>query len=597
MAKRNNKQRSYENEFTQKDLIKNLLPERINIKGKTDRQVDFIKAIKDSEIIICAGAAGVGKAQPLTSKILTPTGWATMGDINIGDEVITQNGGSTKVIGVFPQGMKDIYKVTFSDGTYAEACGEHLWLTQTYKDRNYKTKRNGDVAYIPKSGSIKNTIEIKNSLLTKDNKKNHIIPTVEPINFTKQEVVINPYIMGCILGDGGLTGGKIVISTSDIQIINEISERLPNGLVIEKTPSGKYEYVIKSLKRGGGNNIYLNETRNLDLFGLKSDEKFIPTEYLYNTTENRILLLQGLMDTDGYVDKSGYKVSFTTVSKKLCDGVVELVNSLGGVCTIKGKYKTYTHNGEKQTGKLTYSINISLPPTINPFILTRKAERVIPKTRCIPRRYITDVELIGKKEAQCIMVEHDSHLYVTDNYIVTHNTYVAVAKALQLVQQSTTKFEKICLSRPPVEMGKSVGFLPGDMFEKLLPYMMPLLDNIDKIIGKDKRIELMEKEIIEFIPLPFIRGKSFDNTILIADECQNASPHEMKTVLTRIGENSKFIITGDLDQSDRFSKVSDSGLYDITSKLKDIEGISMIEFMESDIVRNPIIKEILKRYK
>lgn len=599
MSKRrkSNKDVSYEDFFSPKDLIGNIMTNNITIKGKNDSQIEFIQKIRDNEITICSGAAGCGKAQPLTSKVLTPNGWVTMGEITIGDEVITQSGNATEVLGVFPQGIKDIYRVTFSDGTFTESCGEHLWLTQTYKDRNYKTKRNGDVVYIPKSGETKTTIEIKNSLLTNDGKKNHNIPMVNEVNFNEQLLEIDPYIMGCILGDGGLTGSKIVITSADKQVIGEINNRLPNSINISKIPSGKYEYVIKSEKRGGGNNTYLNEIKNLGLFGIKSEEKYIPKKYLYNTISNRVKLLQGLMDTDGYVSKNGMKISFTSCSHQLVSDMVELVQSLGGVATIKSKFKTYTYNGEKRTGKESFDVTVSLPPHINPFLLSRKRDRVVPKTKYKPIRYITNVEYIGDMEAQCIMVKDDSHLYVTDNYIVTHNTYLAVGQALKLVKQKTTKYEKIWISRPAVETGKSLGFIPGTLQEKLMPYMLPLLDNIDKIVGKEKRIELMEKEIIEFQPLSFIRGKTIDNAILIMDESQNATPLEMKTLLTRIGEYSKFIITGDIDQSDKYKNVEDSGLFDMIHRLTNLDKVAIHKFTEADIVRNPIITEILKRYK
>lgn len=201
------------------------------------------------------------------------------------------------------------------------------------------------------------------------------------------------------------------------------------------------------------------------------------------------------------------------------------------------------------------------------------------------------------KQKEFVKTIVDSEITICAGPAGTGKSFLAVAKALDLIQQAGTKYEKILLTRPAVESGSKLGYLPGDLSEKLFPYMLPLLDIIDKVVGKEKRLDLMKHEIVEFQPLSFIRGKTIDNAILIMDECQNASPHEMKTLLTRIGENSKFILTGDLDQSDKYPKLEDTGLYDITHRLKGVNGLNMFEFNEADIVRNPIISEILKKYK
>jgi phosphate starvation-inducible PhoH-like protein len=176
-------------------------------------------------------------------------------------------------------------------------------------------------------------------------------------------------------------------------------------------------------------------------------------------------------------------------------------------------------------------------------------------------------------------------------------SYVGVARAIELLQNKTSPYNRIIISTPTETVGENLGFLPGDMREKMEPFIGSTLDIFDKIIGKKKRLELEEADIIEILPLGFIRGKSIDNTILLMEEAQNMDPSQMKALLTRIGENSKFIISGDLDQSDRFRDVTKTGLYDAMKRHRNIDVIGFIEFDIKDIVRNPLITKILDNYK
>jgi phosphate starvation-inducible PhoH-like protein len=176
-------------------------------------------------------------------------------------------------------------------------------------------------------------------------------------------------------------------------------------------------------------------------------------------------------------------------------------------------------------------------------------------------------------------------------------SYVAIARAIELLQNSTNQYNKILIINPAVEAEEKIGFLPGSLREKLDPFVGPSIDIIDKIVGSGKRVDLEEAGIIEVGGLGFIRGKTIDNTILVMEEAQNMSPNQMKTLLTRIGANAKFIISGDLDQSDRYNNYRDSGLYDAVNKHGGIEEIGLIEFDESEIVRNPLISKILANYK
>jgi len=398
------------------------------------------------------------------------------------------------------------------------------------------------------------------------------------------------------LGDGSITDG-VKFTTGDIGIVNLINEKLSDNVKLKKITKDNFTY---SLITDGGKteNPILSELRSLGLSGCKSENKFIPRNYLFNSIDVRLDILRGLMDTDGTVDKRGYHTSYTSVSKDLIDGIKFIVESLGGVTYIKTKKPFYKNkNGERINGQLAYNLTLTLPPEINPFNLKRKFDLIKPKTRYKPKRYITSIKYVGKENCQCISVDNPTHLYLTNNFIVTHNSYVSIAKALELLQNATNKYEKIVIFKPAVEVEEKHGFLPGDIMEKIMPYVESSLAIIDKIIGKPARERLMTEGIIEIKALAYIRGANIDNAILIMEEAQNMSPNQMKTLITRIGENSKFIISGDMDQSDRYYNVKQSGLFDAMNRLKGLEEIGFFEFAIEDIVRNPIISKILKYYE
>lgn len=175
-------------------------------------------------------------------------------------------------------------------------------------------------------------------------------------------------------------------------------------------------------------------------------------------------------------------------------------------------------------------------------------------------------------------------------------SYIAMKKAIDLLHDEDNKYEKIIIVRPAVEAEEKLGSLPGDLEAKLDPYIYPSYYLLNKIIGKDARERLKDEGFIEIAALAYMRGWNVDNTILIFEEAQNTTPSQIKLLLTRIGFNSKFFISGDLEQSDKFKDKTKSGLYDAKKRLEGVKGIGVFEFGSQDIVRNPIIGEILNRY-
>jgi phosphate starvation-inducible PhoH-like protein len=175
-------------------------------------------------------------------------------------------------------------------------------------------------------------------------------------------------------------------------------------------------------------------------------------------------------------------------------------------------------------------------------------------------------------------------------------SYIAMKRAIDLLYDDSNKYEKIIIVRPAVEAEEKLGSLPGGLEEKLDPYIYPSYYLLNKIIGKEPREELKEQGYIEVAALAYMRGWNVDNTILVFEEAQNATPSQIKLLLTRIGFNSKFFISGDLEQSDKYRDKTKSGLYDAKVRLENVKGIGIFEFGMQDIVRNPIIGEILNRY-
>jgi phosphate starvation-inducible PhoH-like protein len=175
-------------------------------------------------------------------------------------------------------------------------------------------------------------------------------------------------------------------------------------------------------------------------------------------------------------------------------------------------------------------------------------------------------------------------------------SYIAMKKAVELLWEENNKYEKIIIVRPAVEAEEHLGSLPGGIEEKLDPYIYPSYYLLNKIIGKESREILKDNGYIEVAALAYMRGWNVDNTILVFEEAQNATPAQIKLLLTRIGFNSKFFISGDLEQSDKFKDKTKSGLYDAKKRLNGLNGVGIFEFQNGDIVRNPIISEILNRY-
>ena len=227
-----------------------------------------------------------------------------------------------------------------------------------------------------------------------------------------------------------------------------------------------------------------------------------------------------------------------------------------------------------------------------------------PKRNLSKKELIT--EIIKKKTKEKFLSENQRKYYniLTEKQITicsgpagVGKSYIAMKAAIDLLSDPTTPYEKIIIVRPAVEAEEKLGSLPGNVEEKLDPYIFPSYYLMNKIIGKEAREKLKDIDVIEVFALAYMRGMNIDNSILIFEEAQNSTPNQMKLLLTRIGFNSKFFISGDLEQFDRHKDKTQTGLWDALKKFRDMDDVGVFEFNPEDVVRNPLISKILKRYE
>jgi len=370
------------------------------------------------ELGVILAPTGVGKSLPNSEPVLTPNGWVKMGDIKLGDKIIGSDGNEQYVIGVYPQGVRSIYKVEFTDDTFVNCDEEHLWSVNTLNMRTAKTRVKGESVYKPNYGyKVVKTSDMISSI-KKNGRYNYRLPVVSPINFNEKEVLINPYLLGLLLGDGSICESGVRISTKDDELFDNISYLNEHSSFNEYFRTETKS--IKSINLKSGIKQRLNE---YGLLNKKSNNKFIPKDYLYNSVKNRVSLLQGLMDTDGYVNKNS-TVQFTTISEQLCNDVRELVLSLGGTVKINTKVPKYVYNGVKKEGQLAYTITMSFANDIIPFKLLRKVSKYYKRKKYLEQKYVKAITYSHNEEATCIKVSNPDELFVTRDYVLTHNTTV-----------------------------------------------------------------------------------------------------------------------------------------------------------------------------
>jgi len=411
-----------------------------------------------------------GRAMPLQSRILTPTGWREMGEIKVGDFVTGSDGKPTEVVGVFPQGKKQVYRLTMTDGASAVACAEHLWAVSTRED-----KRRG------KPPRILETREMLGNLRRNQQYRYELPLLSAPVEFSYQAVPIEPYSLGLLLGDGCISDKTSPgFATGDTELVASLETGLaPMDLQFRRKSA--IDYVITNPLAGKGGNKFevirnplTRALRGLGLAGTHSATRFIPEAYLYNAPSVRLAVLQGLLDTDGGpVTQAGRtcRIQYVTTSERLKDDVLFLVRSLGGAAcwrkrVAEGRKPGFARGREIPYRNDAYVMDIRLPRGLDPFRLERKAKVYREHGGGRPMRFIKNIEPAGVEETQCISVAARDSLYVTDDFILTHNTLADAFIILDEAQNTTSEQMKMFLTR--IGFG-SKAVITGDVTQIDLP--------------------------------------------------------------------------------------------------------------------------------
>ena len=406
----------------------------------------FTRAMERGEIEVAPLAFMRGRAQPLFTKVLTPSGFRAIGSLAVGDLVIGSDGCPTPVMGVYPQGRKTVYRVQTQDGASTLACGEHLWAVTTPDDR-----RRG------KPMRVLETREMVGRLRAAHYHRFELPLVSRPVEFEARDVPMDPYALGLLLGDGCITTSTTPsFTTADTELAVALEARLPKIELVRKT---EIDYVLRHKYGGRGGLRIANPVtvvlRELRLAGRHSANKFVPDQYLYNSSETRIAVLQGLLDTDGGpVTQEGRscRIEYVTTSPRLKDDVVFLVRSLGGVAywrtrRAEGRKPGRARGRSVEHRSDAYVVGIRLPQALQPFRLTRKQEIYDAIGGGRPTRFIDSIQPAGEEETVCIKVAADDSLYVTDDFLVTHNTLNEAFIILDEAQNATPAQMKMFLTR------------------------------------------------------------------------------------------------------------------------------------------------------
>ncbi len=426
-----------------------------------------------------------GRAQPLSTRVLTPHGFRRIGDVQVGDEVIGSDGRPTEVLGVYPQGFKDIVRVTTQDGASTLCSTDHLWSVYTRDDR-----RRG------KGPRVLEAKEMIGNLRAAHYHRYELPLLTEPVAFDAVPVPLDPYALGLMLGDGCMAGVTTPsFTTADPELAEALAAAIP-GIVARR--KSDMDYVLNRITTPGEvitiENPVTHAMRELGLWGSKSPTKFVPTQYLHNAAEVRLAVLQGLLDSDGGpVTQAGRtcRVQYTTVSDRLRDDVIFLVQSLGGIAysrtrAAEGRTPGHARGRDVEYRHDAHVVDIRLPEGCAPFRLARKAEKYAEAGSKTPRRYIESIESGGTEEAVCIRVAAADSLYVTEDFLLTHNTLNDAFIILDEAQNTTAEQMKMFLTR--LGFGSKI-VVTGDITQVDLPggarsglrAATEILDDIDGI--------------------------------------------------------------------------------------------------------------------
>lgn len=409
-----------------------------------------------------------GNGLPLGAPVLTPTGWKPIGQLAVGDAVVDPDGAESVVTGVYLQGVRPIYKITFADGSTVIADENHRWklhknhskgecvvlttkeiLAEMQQIDHPVERPNADtvcpgcgqkrVGFLEKRKAFQCKVKGCRKQFTnfgwhrrrhRNEGNRFFLPQVDPVAVSGHgDLPLDPYLVGLLLGDGGMTHDNVRFTSKDEQLVESLRALIPFGATLKQYASDDIDYtVINAPGVGGKKYSLMQKVKSLGM-NRYSPEKFIPDVYLWACVADRIALLQGLMDTDGSVDKFG-RAEYCSTSLRLAEQVQYLIQSLGGKVAIRKrmtKAGRICRNKSITSSRLAYVLNnirFPMDSDINPFRLKRKADRYAARVRTHVKNGwgIKSIEPCGEAETVCISVSAPSALYFTEHFIPTHNT-------------------------------------------------------------------------------------------------------------------------------------------------------------------------------
>lgn len=464
-------------------------------RGNQQAMIDFLVS-PDRSYKPMSANCGEGKALPDDTPIKIPGGWKRMGDIQVGDVVTAWDGTPTTVTGVFPQGPRDVFDVAFVDGRHILADRDHLWAVHTPDTYWHSVDGGPQGAIIMTTDQLFQRVKIPPQRGRGRDIRTYI-PLVRSEQIADIDLPLDPYVLGVIIGDGSITNGRLMLATDRWIVDKVLSIVGPEKYTLRVDPPRRPdspEYFVQVYFRYNGDdfeNSIDGKLKALGLSGKRSWEKFIPDIYLEASHDQRLALIQGLMDTDGYisdptttrgrnggVSKSG-SPEFCTTSFMLARQFQRLIWSIGGMCTIREKTPVYTYRGERKIGRPAYIIRYRVRHLDETLTLPRKVERTAHENQYSQylKLGVVRVEPIaGKMNCTCISVDHPDQLYVAGDYIVTHNTVVSIAACAQL------GFPVLLV----------LGFLIDQWYKSLLQFTTLRKDDIYVVQGFDSLKDLWE---------------------------------------------------------------------------------------------------------
>ena len=536
--------------------------------------------------LIRGAKSGGGKAQPIDTIIPTPNGNKRLGDIKVGDYVYDRMGNPTKVLGTYPQGMLDCYTVTLSDGRQTQCNDEHLWSFYNVYSHNKDYRQKLVTKTLKEISNLSNTV---------------YIPTNCGIEMDKISYDIDPYVIGAFLGDGCCREKTLTLSSKDETLVANVAYLL--NATYKKNSEKNYNWQFINPEYGATNNArsdckFIQTTHLFNKYQNElccySYEKRIPTEYKYGSIEQRFSLIQGMMDTDGNisVDNNRYNMSYSTTSLELANDFMDVLRSLGYNCSIRKDLR--------ENRRTCYDVNILVPneEKYKFFRLDRKLQiandaKIFTKKRHYDRIGIKNIKKENyQKEMMCIYVDNEEHLYLTNDYIVTHNTVLSVGDLCKTTAKMYYDYEVGDFVVNKSRKGNALLINTElDLRDELDPMIIAWISGVPRnhIIdakyeeGEEDRVDRAYEILIDS-GLYIVDDPEFTTKSLITTIKDYALNKGVKTICFDYIQNNGFVAK-ELSSETKVPQREDMALLALTDRLKQVQrecGVSLISAVQTN---------------